>query len=128
MRVMHDYLLVKEVIQNNTLEGTTLKTKYDDTERFMFVEVIEASDNLCLEYAKYYPNIGSQEARLLVKQCYAPGTQLIINRVAKTPYKDGLYFISFKDVIAIEKEVIPKVSEVMNKQLSVFDFTSSETV
>lgn len=121
MRIMHDYLLVKEVIANQTIEGTRLKIKYDDTERFMTVEVVDMSCELALEYVKYYPNFKPMDLKLHLKQCYSPGTQLIINRVAKTPYKEGLFFISFKDVIAVEKEVIPTKTEEIQGQLTIFD-------
>ena len=29
MRVLHDYLLVKEVVANSKIEGTSLNVKYD---------------------------------------------------------------------------------------------------
>lgn len=121
MRIMHDYLLVKEVIEDQTIEGTKLKVKYDDTERFMRVEVIQESCELAPEYIKVYPTFNPMELRTHLKQCYSPGTQLIINRVAKTPYKDGLFFISFKDVIAVEKESIPTKTEEIEGQLTIFD-------
>lgn len=121
MKVMHDYILVKEVIQDTNIEGTNLKVKYDDTERFMTVEVIQASEELGMEYIKYYPQLQPMELRTHIQRCYSPGTQLIINRVAKTPYKDGLFFISFKDVIAVEKEAVPTKTEEIEGQLTIFD-------
>lgn len=122
MKLLHDYILVKEVIQNDTLEGTTLKTKYDDTERFMVVEIIEVSPCLPAEYAKYYPGLGHSDIRTIISNTYQIGNKLIINRVAKTPYKDGLYFISFKDVIALEssKELVEDDSLIPG-QLTIFD-------
>ena len=122
MKLLHDYILVKEVIQNDTLEGTTLKTKYDDTERFMVVEIVEVSPCLPAEYAKYYPGIGHHDIRTIISNTYQIGNKLIINRVAKTPYKDGLYFISFKDVIALEssKEVVEDDSLIPG-QMTIFD-------
>ena len=126
MRVLHDYLLVKEVVANSKIEGTSLNVKYDDTERFMIVEVVESSDMLGLEYAKYY-NIKDMDFRTmreLVSRIGKPGTQLIINRVAKTPYKDGLYFISFKDIIAIENYEPPKKEEdnIPEGQMTIYDY------
>lgn len=123
MKLLHDYILVKEVIQNDTLEGTTLKTKYDDTERFMVVEIVEVSPCLPAEYAKYYPGIGHADIRKIISNTYQKGNKLIINRVAKTPYKDGLYFISFKDVIALEspaKEIVEDDS-IIPGQMTIFD-------
>lgn len=121
MQVLHDYLLVKEVMEDSNIEGTNLKIKYDDTERFMVVEIVEASTTLDMEYTKYYPQISSQDANILVKTIYQKGTRLIINRVAKTPYKDGLYFISFKDIIAVE-EIKHPVDEIGHYQMSLEDF------
>lgn len=119
MRVLHDYLLVKEIIEDNKLEGTNLTRAYDDTERFMTVEIIERSVELEAEYAKYYPMLSFQDSKMLVNSFYKHGTRLIINRVAKTPYKDGLFFISFKDIIAIEET--DKQSDEHTKQLSIDD-------
>lgn len=108
MRLLHDYILVKEVIADEKIEGTNLSVKYDDTERFMRVEVLQTSEFLTMEYLKYYgiPKDGNEYDRQekVIEEFYKPGNVLIINRVAKTPYKDGMYFISFKDVIAVESE------------------------
>lgn len=101
MQPLHDYILVKEVIPDTSIKGTSLKIKYDDSERFMFVEVIKPSRDLAAELAKYYPVMSRQDITFKVRD-FKEGNVLIINRVAKTPYKDGMYFISFKDVIAIE--------------------------
>ena len=100
MKLLNDYILVKECIPDNNLEGTNLKVKYDDNDPFMEVEIIDFSKDLVLEYVKYYPGLSKQDATMLVNSYYSIGNHLIIRRISKTPYKDGLYFISFKDVIA----------------------------
>lgn len=103
-QLIYDYLLVKEVIPEDTIGDTGLKTKYDDSERFMYVEVVQASEMLADSILKEYPNMSETYVQeVLVDGCFRPGNILIINRVAKTPYKDGLYFISIKDVIGVEK-------------------------
>lgn len=102
MEPVQDYLLVEEIIKDSVIEGTNLKTKYDDTERFMYVKVIKTSRDIIAEVSKLYklpPNVKVQE----LARPYQVGNILIINRVAKTPYKDGQYFISIKDVIAVEE-------------------------
>lgn len=101
MRLLHDYILVKEYIPENELAGTGLKMKYDDTSTFMEVEIVDVSENLILDYMKYYQGLSKLDATCLVNSYYIIGKHLIIRRVSKTPYKDGLYFISFKDVIAV---------------------------
>lgn len=123
LKLMHDYLLVKEIIEDTKIEGTNLNIKYDDSERFMTVEVVDKSYLLAAEYKKYYNSVPSIEAHSIAN-LYKPGTQLIINRVAKTPYKDGLYFISFKDVIAITNyKELPKEDNVIEGQLSIYDYS-----
>jgi hypothetical protein len=123
MKLLHDYLLVKEVIEDTKLEGTSLNIKYDDSERFMNVEIVETSCLLSAEYHKYYPDISLIEIRNLLR-LLRPGTRLVINRVAKTPYKDGLYFISFKDIIAITSDTeLPKEDKVAEGQLSIYDYS-----
>lgn len=105
MKLMHDYILVEEYKPENTLGDTGLKVKYDDSERFMFVKIKEVSPMIKSCYLKEYPTISEVEVSAIVNSAYKEGNILIINRVAKTPYKDGMYFISYKDVIAVEQEV-----------------------
>lgn len=104
MKPIHDYLLVKELMFDDKIEGTNLSIKYDDSERFMYVEIVDVSKDIVPELSKYYPMLSAPDVRLMVSQVYVPGNKLIINRVAKTPYKDGTYFISFKDIIAFEEK------------------------
>ena len=99
MQLLHDFLLVKEVVETGTLEGTSLTLKYDDTQRFMVVEIISISPMLLTCYKKEYQNISESDMEML-KNVYKVGNKLVVSRVAKTPYKDGLLFISYKDVIA----------------------------
>lgn len=100
MELMHDYLLIKEVIEESTLEGTDLSIKYDENKRFMVVEIIKASPMLLECYSKEYGEGITSKTLEWLSNIYSVGNKLVINRVAKTPYKDGLYFISYKDVIA----------------------------
>lgn len=103
MEPVQDYLLVSEVIRDDKLEGSNLKIKYDDTERFMYVKVEKVSRDIVPEVAKLY-NLPSHRVDIFdFTKPYQEGNILIINRVAKTPYKDGQYFISIKDVIAVEE-------------------------
>lgn len=101
MNLLSDYILVKEVLPENNFEDTDLKFKYDDNDPFMEVEIKDISKDLVLEYTKYYPSLSRNDATMMVNSYYKIGNHLIIRRVSKTPYKDGLYFISFKDVIAV---------------------------
>ena len=104
MQLLHDYLLVKEVVNEGTIEGTTLKYKYDDDDPFMEVEIVDVSSDLINEYCKYYSNINVLDASLNVRVYFSVGNHLLIRRINKVPYKDGLFFISFKDVIATLSE------------------------
>lgn len=99
--LLYDYLLVEEVFPNTTLEGTTLKRKYDDSERFMFVKVIQTSEMLQHELLKTYKTLDAESVTELINRYFKEGSILIINRVAKTPYTDGTYFVSIKDVIGV---------------------------
>lgn len=107
MKLIHDYLLVKEIIPKKTIGNTGLQFKYDDSDRFMTVEIVERSELLANEYYKYLCGPSTPDAsalkqlKILVDDFYSVGNKLLINRVAKTPFKDGLYFISFKDVICV---------------------------
>lgn len=115
LKLMHDFILVKEVIMNNTIEGTNLSIKYDDSDRFMYAEIVAVSEELALEYAKYYPLIQTESLsaiRYLINTNYKPGTKVVLQRIAKVPFKDGLYFASFKDIIAI----IPDKKETDNAE------------
>lgn len=105
MKLLHDYILVEEYKVENKLGDTGLTIKYDDSERFMFVRVLDVSPMLKSCYLKDYPTLTPTEANTIVSTSYTKGNILIINRVAKTPYKDGQYFISYKDVIAVEQGV-----------------------
>jgi hypothetical protein len=100
MKLLHDNLLVREVIEEKTIEGTGLLYKYDDNDPFMVVEVLDVSKELVSEYCKCYSNVNILEANLNVKAYYGIGSHLLIRRINKIPYRDGLFFISFKDVIA----------------------------
>ena len=101
MKLVNDYILVKECISENTFEDSNLKFSYDDNSTFMEVEIIDVSRDMILEYIKYYQSLSKADATMLVNSYYKIGNHLIIRRVSKTPFKDGLYFISFKDVIAV---------------------------
>lgn len=100
MKLLHDNLLVKEVVKDATIKGTNLSYKYDDDDPFMEVEVIDVSRELVSEYCKCYPNVNLVEAGVNCTAYYAVGNHLLIRRINKVPYRDGLFFISFKDVIA----------------------------
>ena len=101
MQLLHDNLLVKEVVPDTTIGGTKLRYKYDDDDPFMEVEVIDVSIELEAEYAKYYSTLGRQDLQVVRNTIYCVGSHLLIRRINKVPYKDGLFFISFKDVIAV---------------------------
>ena len=111
MNILGDYILVKECIPELTMNDSNLKFTYDDNSSFMEVEIVQASENLALEYTKFYPNLSKMDATVLVNSYYKEGNHLIIRRVSKTPFKDGLYFISFKDVIAVIDEYKLKEEE-----------------
>ena len=99
--LLFDYLLVEEVVPNDKLGDTGITLKYDDTERFMYVKIIQASPELYLEINKMYPALSTAACNEFVNGYFEPGKVLLINRVAKTPYKEGTYFISIKDVIGV---------------------------
>lgn len=102
MKVLHDFLLVKEIIKKETIEGTNLELNHDDMDSFMYVEIIETSRDLPLELTKYYPQLPLNEAILITNKIYKKGNHLLVNKLAKKPYRDGMYFISFKDVFGID--------------------------
>lgn len=105
--LLHDFLVVKEIVMDNKIEGTNLNIKYDDTERYMFAEIVQVSSELALEYVKYYPKLQEESFTAIsniVNKTYKPGTKVILQRIAKVPFKDGLYFVSFKDILAVVKD------------------------
>lgn len=102
MQLLHDYILVKEIVNNQELGNSGLKMKYDDSERFMTVEILDVSPMLLDCYRRDFPSADDTALKLIVSSAYAKGNHLIINRVAKTPYKEGTYFISYKDVIGVD--------------------------
>lgn len=125
MNLMHDFLLVKEIEENSVIEGTTLKRKFDDSDTFMNVEIIGVSEELPMEYAKFY-NIDMSKAHgdimRIINSYYKVGNRAIIRRISKVPYENGLYFCSFKDIIAITSDVKLKVEEDLKfKQMNLFE-------
>lgn len=98
-----DFILIKEIIPDVKIAGTNLTMKYDDNEHYMTAEIVAVSEDLPLEYSKYYP-ILQGETIGAIKTLTAkikPGAKVVLQRIAKVPYKDGLYFASFKDILAI---------------------------
>ena len=125
MKLMHDFLLVKEIEENSVIEGTNLKRKFDDTDTFMNVEIIDVSEELPMEYAKFY-NIDAREAHndimRIINTYYKKGNTAIIRRISKVPYENGLYFCSFKDIIAITSDVnLEVVEDLKFKQINLFE-------
>ena len=125
MKLMHDFLLVKEIEENSVIEGTNLKRKFDDSDTFMNVEIVDISSELSMEYAKYY-NLdlvnAHNDIKRLVNTFYKKGNTAIIRRISKVPYENGLYFCSFKDIIAITSDVDLKVEEDLKfKQINLFE-------
>lgn len=124
MTLMHDFLLVKELEENSTIAGTNLKYKFDDSNTFMNVEIIDVSKELPMEYAKYY-NLDLSLRRdidRIINSFYKVGNKAIIRRISKVPYQDGLYFCSFKDIIAILSDTGLKVEEDLKfKQMNLFE-------
>jgi len=120
MKLLADFLLVKEVISDDKIEGTSLSYKYDDTDRYMYVEVIDRSKMLEYEYCKQYKDMTLEQAHTICNSYYRTGNKLIISRVAKTPYKDGTYFISYKDIIAVMNIDEPEVEE--------YEYKENETI
>ena len=120
LKLRGDFLLVKEVNENEKIAGTNLNMKYDDNSHFMVAEIVGISSELTVEYAKYYnlTNTRYQDLQMLLSQ-YKVGQRVILQRIAKVPYKDGLFFVSFKDILAfITKE---KVEEPKLRQVSLFE-------
>ena len=124
MTLMHDFLLVKELEENSTIAGTNLKYKFDDSNTFMNVEIIDVSKELPMEYAKYY-NLDLSLRRdidRIINSFYKIGNKAIIRRISKVPYQDGLYFCSFKDIIAVLSDTGLKVEEDLKfKQMNLFE-------
>jgi hypothetical protein len=114
-----DFILVKEVNLDDKIEGTNLTMKYDDNSHFMVAEIVAVSSELELEYAKYYPAIKNVMDARAVAAKYKPGTRVVLQRIAKVPYKDGLYFASFKDILAFLTAEKPK-NDKNFEQLSLF--------
>ena len=124
MTLMHDFLLVKELEENSTIAGTNLKYKFDDSNTFMNVEIIDVSKELPMEYAKYY-NLDlslKKDIDRIINSFYKVGNKAIIRRISKVPYQDGLYFCSFKDIIAVLSDTGLKVEEDLKfKQMNLFE-------
>lgn len=114
MQLLHDNLLVREVMKDTTIGGTGLRYKYDDDDPFMEVKVVDVSIELGAEYAKYYSTLGKQDLQVVRNTIYCVGSHLLIRRINKVPYKDGLFFISFKDVIAVLDEEDKNLNEEVN--------------
>lgn len=105
--LLHDFILIKEVALENKIEGTNLNIKYDDNDYYMYAEIVQVSKELPLEYVKYYPDLRDESMasiKNIVESLYKPGNKVILQRIAKVPFKDGLYFASFKDVLAVIKD------------------------
>lgn len=115
-----DFILVKEINEDQKIEGTNLTRKYDDNSHFMVAEIVATSDELPLEYAKYYTAIKNvMDAKAMTKK-FKPGTKVVLQRIAKVPYKDGLYFASFKDILAFI-DLDEPIKETNFKQITLFE-------
>ena len=110
-----DFLLIKEVTETGKIEGTNLNILHDDNSHFMIGEIVEVSQELNIEYLRYYglKDISYQDMQALLAK-FKPGKQVIIQRIAKVPYKDGLYFVSFKDILGFITEEPEKEPTVKN--------------
>ena len=110
-----DFLLIKEVNETGKIEGTNLNILHDDNSHFMLGEIVEVSQELNIEYLRYYclKDISYQDLQALLAK-FKPGRQVIIQRIAKVPYKDGLYFVSFKDILGFITEESEKEPNVKN--------------
>lgn len=119
MTLLHDFLLVEEIAQDDLIEGTNLRKLHDELSPFMHVQIVDVSSELIHEYLKYYPRMTTSAAHFIINTFYKKGTKLLINRIAKKTTEDGYYIISFKDVLAIEEDVsIPEdVKTVTNEDL-----------
>lgn len=115
-----DFILVKELNEDQKIAGTNLTMKFDDNSHFMLAEIVDVSDELALEYAKYYPAIKNiMDAKAVAKK-FKPGTKVVLQRIAKVPYKDGLYFASFKDILAFI-DLDEPLKETGFKQITLFE-------
>jgi hypothetical protein len=115
-----DFILVKELNEDQKIAGTNLTMKFDDNSHFMLAEIVDVSDELALEYAKYYPAIKNiMDAKAVTKK-FKPGTKVVLQRIAKVPYKDGLYFASFKDILAFI-DLDEPLKETGFKQITLFE-------
>lgn len=100
MYLNKDYILVSELKDDMIIDG--LLTKYDDTNPYMFVKILdyseEAFDDLFnLTYIDYDTNIIEQENKFRENiEDYV----LVLKRVAKIPYLNN-YIISFEDIISV---------------------------
>ena len=117
-----DFILVKEVEDTGTIGDTELKLKYDDNSHFMVAEIVKVSTELAIEYVKYYSLVNlSHNDRMELLSRYKPGRKVVLQRIAKVPYKDGLYFASFKDILAFVTDEEPKKVSIIPGQLSLFE-------
>lgn len=115
-----DFILIKEINLDDKIEGTNLNIKYDDNSHFMTAEIVEVSNELALEYAKYYPDIKNVMDAKMITNKFKPGTKVVLQRIAKVPYKDGLYFASFKDILAFI-DLDEPIKETEYKQMTLFE-------
>jgi len=83
MILLGDYIQVRELVKDITVDG--LLQKYDDSNPYMFAEVIEAAEDVYNKLNKY------ANPRDLV---------LVFKRPAKIPFIES-YIVSFKDIIGI---------------------------
>jgi len=116
-----DFILIKEVNTDDKIEGTNLNIKYDDNSHFMLAEIVAVSDELAMEYAKYYSlGPGHYQDLIALLKRYKPGQRVVLQRIAKVPYKDGLYFASFKDILAFITDEEPENKQ-KYVQMSLFE-------
>ena len=83
MILLGDYLRVKELVKDIKVDG--LLQKYDDSNPYMFAEIIEAEENVTNKLATYG---------------YLDELVLVFKRPAKIPFIDS-YLVSFKDIIGV---------------------------
>lgn len=83
MQLRKNFILVNELKDDIIVDG--ILTKYDDNNNFMFVEVIQASNNAYSEISQYTD---------------PDNVVLVISRIAKTPFLTN-YVITLDDVLML---------------------------
>ena len=94
---LNDNILVRELQKDIRVGDNGLLEKYDDTNSFIFAEIISMSPDAFRFFSESLNNYNGDEHDYSIKEIIDEYI-IVIRRVAKASFINRGYFISYKDI------------------------------